>query len=72
MIMLADNLSLYVFILVGFVILIGIGTPDTRSVSIGYGAVFTAVLVAAAGGLMVAVRPSFFAAYGRRSQLASL
>jgi len=63
-IMLADNLSLYAFILVGFVILLGIGVPDTRSISIGYGAVFAVVLVAAAGGLMVAVRPSFFRAYG--------
>lgn len=62
-IMLADNLSLYAFILIGFVILLAVGAPNAHSVSVGYGAVFAAVLVSVATGLMVTIRPGFFRAY---------
>lgn len=64
-IMLADNLSLYAFILVGIVTLLAVGAPDSRSVSIGYGIVFIAILAAAGIGLIIAIQPGLFRSYGK-------
>jgi O-antigen/teichoic acid export membrane protein len=62
-IMLADNLSLYIFILVGGAILLAFGAPDSRSISIGYGSVVLATLLASAAGFTALVRPAFLKAY---------